>query len=85
MKKFKNEKLHNLHSSPSIISVIKSRRMRWTDHVRCSNEIMHTDVWSDSEERIWKKDRWEDSIKIDLKEMGRDYVGWLHLSEDGVQ
>lgn len=54
MKTFKNEKLHKLHSSSSVISVIKSRRMRWTGHVPCSNEIIYTDVLSDSEEIIWK-------------------------------
>jgi hypothetical protein len=28
-----NEELHNLYSSPNIISVIKSRRMRWAGYV----------------------------------------------------
>jgi hypothetical protein len=28
-----NEELHNLYSSPSIIRMVKSRRMRWTGHV----------------------------------------------------
>jgi hypothetical protein len=28
-----NEELHNLYSSPSIIRMIKSRRMRWSWHV----------------------------------------------------
>jgi hypothetical protein len=32
-RKLHNEKLHNLYSSPSIIRMIKSRRMRWTVHV----------------------------------------------------
>jgi hypothetical protein len=32
-RKLHNEELHNLYSSPSIIRVIKSRRMRWTGHV----------------------------------------------------
>jgi hypothetical protein len=31
-KKLHNEELHNLYSSPSIIRVIKSRRMRWAGH-----------------------------------------------------
>jgi hypothetical protein len=28
-----NKELHDLHSSPSIIRIIKSRRMRWAGHV----------------------------------------------------
>jgi hypothetical protein len=28
-----NEELHNLYSSPSVIKMIKSRRMRWARHV----------------------------------------------------
>jgi hypothetical protein len=31
--KLHNEELHDLHSSPSIERVIKSRRMRWAGHV----------------------------------------------------
>jgi hypothetical protein len=31
--KLYNEELHNLYSSPSIIRIIKSRRMRWVGHV----------------------------------------------------
>jgi hypothetical protein len=31
--KLHNEELQNLYSSPSIIKMIKSRRMRWTGHV----------------------------------------------------
>jgi hypothetical protein len=32
-KKLHNEVLHDLYSSPSIIRLIKSRRMRWVGHV----------------------------------------------------
>jgi hypothetical protein len=32
-RKLHNEELHNLHSSPSIIRIIKSRSMRWVGHV----------------------------------------------------
>jgi hypothetical protein len=35
-----NEELHNLHSSPYIIRVIKSRRLwRWVDDVACMKEM----------------------------------------------
>jgi hypothetical protein len=32
-RKLHNEELHNLYSSPSIIRIIKSRKMRWAGHV----------------------------------------------------
>jgi hypothetical protein len=32
-RKLHNEELHNLYSSPNIIRIIKSRRMRWAGHV----------------------------------------------------
>jgi hypothetical protein len=34
-RKLHNEELHNLYSSPSIIRMIMSRRMRWAGHVAC--------------------------------------------------
>jgi hypothetical protein len=32
-RKLHNEELNNLHASPNIIGVMKSRRMRWAGHV----------------------------------------------------
>jgi hypothetical protein len=32
-RKLHNEELHNLYSSPSIIRIIKSRRLRWARYV----------------------------------------------------
>jgi hypothetical protein len=32
-RKLRNKELHNLYSSPSIIRIIKSWRMRWVGHV----------------------------------------------------
>jgi hypothetical protein len=32
-RKLRNEELHSLYSSPSIIRMIKSRNMRWAGHV----------------------------------------------------
>jgi hypothetical protein len=39
--KLHNEELHNLYSSPSIIRMIKSRRMRWSGHVAQMGEKRH--------------------------------------------
>jgi hypothetical protein len=32
-RKLHNVELHNLHSSPSVIRIINSRRMRWAGHI----------------------------------------------------
>jgi hypothetical protein len=32
-RKLHNDELHNLYSSPNIVRVIKSRRLRWAGHV----------------------------------------------------
>jgi hypothetical protein len=41
-RKLHNEELHNVYSSPSIIRMIKSRRMRWAGHVaRMGRRGMH--------------------------------------------
>jgi hypothetical protein len=37
-RKVHNEELHNLYSSPSVIRMIKSRKMRWAWHVACMRE-----------------------------------------------
>jgi hypothetical protein len=34
-RKLHNEELHDLYSSPSIIRMIKSKRMRWVGHLAC--------------------------------------------------
>jgi hypothetical protein len=34
-----NEELHNLYASQNIIRMIKSRRMRWTEHAACMGGV----------------------------------------------
>jgi hypothetical protein len=45
-RKLHNDELHSLHSSPNIIRVIKSRRMRWADmwHA-CGRGEVFTGFW----------------------------------------
>jgi hypothetical protein len=38
-RKLHNEELQNLYSSPNIIRMIKSRRVRWTGHVARMREM----------------------------------------------
>jgi hypothetical protein len=49
-RKLHNEELHNLYSSPSIIRMISSRRMRWTGHeARMGRSGMHIGDWWESQ------------------------------------
>jgi hypothetical protein len=57
-KKLHNEELHNLYSSPNIIRMIKSRRMRWAGHVeRMGEREMHLGYWLESQK---ERDHYED-------------------------
>jgi hypothetical protein len=57
-RKLHNEELHNLYFSPSIIRMIKSKRMRWTEHVaRMGKGGMHLGYWWEIQKEI---DHWED-------------------------
>jgi hypothetical protein len=48
-RKLHNEELHNLYCSPSIIRIIKSRRMRSAGHVaQMGRREMHIGFWWDS-------------------------------------
>jgi hypothetical protein len=45
-RKLHNEELHNLYFSPSIIRIIKSRRMRFSGHVARMGRIgLHIGYW----------------------------------------
>jgi hypothetical protein len=44
------EELHNLYSSPNIIRIIKSRRMRWIENAACmERNRMHIEFWWESQ------------------------------------
>jgi acyl-coenzyme A synthetase/AMP-(fatty) acid ligase len=52
-RKLHNEELHNLYSSPTIIRMIKSRRMRWAGHIaRMGRRGMHVGYWWRSQKEI---------------------------------
>jgi hypothetical protein len=52
-RKLHNEKLHNLYSSPSIIRMIKSRRMRCAGHVaRMGIRGIYIGYWGERQKKI---------------------------------
>jgi hypothetical protein len=58
-RKLHSEELHNLYASPSIIRMIKSRRMRWARHVaRMGRSGMHIEYrWEIQKERDHREDQ----------------------------
>jgi hypothetical protein len=74
-RKLHNEELHGLYSSPSIFRVIKARRMRWAGHVARMGEVRgaYSILVGKPEGRRplgRPRRRWEDNIKMDLREIG---------------
>jgi hypothetical protein len=54
-RKLHNEELHNLYSSPSVITMIMSKRIRWTVHVeRMGGRGMHIGYWWERQKNIGK-------------------------------
>jgi hypothetical protein len=85
-----NDELHNLYFSPNIVRVIKSRRMRWAGHVARMGEkrgVYRVLVGRSEGKRPLGRPRrrWEDDIKMDLREIGIDRANWISLAEDRVQ
>jgi hypothetical protein len=89
-RKLHNDELHSLCSSPNIVRVIKSRRMRWAGHVARMGEgrgVHRVLVGRSEGKRPLRRHRrrWEDNIKMDLTEIGIDGANWIQLTQDRVQ
>jgi hypothetical protein len=88
-RKLHNDKLHSLYSSPNIVRVIKSRGMRWAEHVACKEEgrgVYKVLVVRPEGKRPLgrQRRRWEDNIKMNPREIGFDGANWIPLAQDRV-
>jgi hypothetical protein len=86
-RKLHNEELRDLYSSQSIVSIMKSRRMRWTGHVARVGE--KRDAYRllvgkpDGKSPLGRpRRRGVDNIRMDLGEVGWGDVDWISLAKD---
>jgi hypothetical protein len=89
-RKLHNDELHNLHSSPNIVRVIKSKRMRWVGHVARMEEgrgVYWVLVRKPEGKRPLGRPRrrCEDNIKLNFREIRIDGANWIQLAQDRVQ
>ena len=81
------EELNDLYSSPNIVRVIKSRRMRWAGYVARIGEergVYRVLLGKPEGKRPLGRHRrrWVDNIRMDLLEVGCGYMDWIGRAQD---
>jgi hypothetical protein len=82
-----HNELHSLYSSPNIVRVIKSRRMKWARHVARMGEgrgVYRVLVGEPEVKRPVGRPRrrWEVNIKLDLRQICIDGTIRIQLAQD---
>ena len=81
------EKLNGLYCSPNIVRVMESRRMMWAGHVTQVGErrgVYRVLVGKPEGRRPLgrPRNRWEDNMKMYLKEVECGGMDWIELAQD---
>jgi hypothetical protein len=89
-RKLHNDELHSLYFSTNIVRVIKSRRMKWARHGARMGEGKGVYKFlagrPEGKRPLGKhRRRWEDNIKMDLREIGIEGTNWIQLAQDRVR
>jgi hypothetical protein len=89
-RKVHNEELHNLYTSPDIIKMTKSMRMRWVGHVACMGERLNA-----YRVLVGKPEgktplgglrcRWEGNVEMDIRDIGWGGTVWINLTQSRDQ
>jgi hypothetical protein len=86
-RKLHNEELHHLYSSPNIVWLMKSRRMRWVGHIAHMGK--RGDVYRfllgkpEGKRPVGRpRRRWEGSIEADLQESGCGGMDWIEQAQE---
>ena len=86
-RKLHNEELDDLYSSPNIVRVIKSKRIKWAGHVARIERRGVYRVLVGKPKGKRPRRTWEDNIKMDLQEVGCGgaWTGsiWLRIGTGG--
>jgi len=85
-RKLHNEELNDLYCSPNIVRGTKPRRMRWVGNVAHMGKrrgvyrvlVGKPEVKSPLGR---PRRRWQDNIKMDLREVGCGGMGWIELAQ----
>ena len=75
-----------LYSSPNIVRVIKSRRLRWAGHVarimECRSALKFLTGKPTGNRPLGRpRRRWEDNIRMDLEDIGINAGNWVDLAQ----
>jgi hypothetical protein len=80
---FFNSNIRGEYTSPNIIRMIKSRRMRWAGHLaRMGAKRNACRILVGKRPLGRPRRRSVDNIKIDLRELGWDGMDWIDLAQD---